>query len=318
MPTVPARRCDRWRSTSTGASVRAPGQEPQQVPGRLVGPVQVLEHHHQRPGPAGSLPEPGHRLEQLQPERHPAHAAGRSDPGSRTPSPTRLAPAHSSTWSRPCRSISSRKAPTIGAYGSPSPPSGTHCPRMICAFDRPARVDGSCTNASTTVVLPDPGVAADQREPNSPRPARCPAAPAVGPTRPLGRPAPSTGSEPPPTRHRTAATAPIRGGRCLTTVFIVPPTADTAESLSRRPDHLSTAAAQQGESPAATAAVGRCREDLLDGTASAAPTSGAAAARPNRARRASAIPAPPRSAARRDAARPADRSRTGCSSGLPP
>ena len=44
------------------------GQEAQQVPGRLVGPVQVLDHHHQRPGPCGRLPEPGHRLEQLQPE----------------------------------------------------------------------------------------------------------------------------------------------------------------------------------------------------------------------------------------------------------
>ena len=45
-----------------------PGQEAQQVPGRLVGPVDVLDDHHQRAVLARPLPEPGDGLEQLQPD----------------------------------------------------------------------------------------------------------------------------------------------------------------------------------------------------------------------------------------------------------
>ena len=46
-----------------------PGHEPQQVPGRVVCPVDVLHDHHQRSGLAGPLPKQGHGLEQLQPQR---------------------------------------------------------------------------------------------------------------------------------------------------------------------------------------------------------------------------------------------------------
>ena len=45
-----------------------PGQEAQQVPGRLVGPVDVLHDHHQRTELGRPLPQHGDGLEQLQPD----------------------------------------------------------------------------------------------------------------------------------------------------------------------------------------------------------------------------------------------------------
>ena len=76
--------------------------------------------------------------------------------GSSAPRACRPAPAHSKICSRPCWLIRSRRAPTIGAYGRPSLPMGTHCPRISCALRSASEPNRSATNASTTVVLPAP------------------------------------------------------------------------------------------------------------------------------------------------------------------
>ena len=76
------------------------GQEAQQVPGRLVGPVQVLDHHHQRTDRGSRPPTAGRPPRRAADEGSPARSAARSGragalrdrPGSRRPSraPARL------------------------------------------------------------------------------------------------------------------------------------------------------------------------------------------------------------------------------------
>ena len=58
-------------------------QERQQLPGRGIGPVDVLEHHHQRPHRSAVLEQPGHSVEQP-PPTHLRLATGRSQLGQST------------------------------------------------------------------------------------------------------------------------------------------------------------------------------------------------------------------------------------------
>lgn len=60
-------------------------QEPQQVPRRLVGPVQILQHEQQRGGIRHIGQQPRHPLEQPQPPVHVPHATGRRLPATAPP-----------------------------------------------------------------------------------------------------------------------------------------------------------------------------------------------------------------------------------------
>ena len=188
-----------------------PGQEAQQVPGRLVGPVDVLHDHHQRAVLARPLPQLGDRLEQLQPDGVALRRVRRSGRAAARRARGRAAPAQSSTCSRPCWATRSRRVPTTGAYGSPSPPSGTHWPRISWALRSARRTEQVGGEGLDDRGLAGAGVAADDARSGcrrlitssstarsrarwSDRPTMCSARllPAVRPARPTGSIVPST------------------------------------------------------------------------------------------------------------------------------
>jgi hypothetical protein len=79
---MPVRADDHQRHRPVGRS-----NEPQQLQRRLIGPVQVIEHHKRRRLPGQPFQQPGHSIEQPQPRRvgigWPVHHPGVGDLGSR-------------------------------------------------------------------------------------------------------------------------------------------------------------------------------------------------------------------------------------------
>ena len=143
-----------------------PGQEAQQVPGRLVRPVDVLDDHHQRTAPLARSQSRATASNSCSRTDSPATRRAGPAPAAARPAPTGSAPAHSSTWSRPCRreqahAAHRRSARTAGrrrpaartVRGSPEP------------GGRPAVRRARATNASTTVVLPAPASPPINHEP---------------------------------------------------------------------------------------------------------------------------------------------------------
>ena len=141
-------------------------QEGEQVAGRTVGPVQVLDDEHDRGRLAEPAEQPQRALEDAGLE--PFGLARRGDLAGAPATPRgRASRARAGSVRRPRRSrsgstwrASDRRASTIGPNGSPSSPSATAPPSMTSQSRSRRLADG----LSDQAALADPGLSPDEDE----------------------------------------------------------------------------------------------------------------------------------------------------------
>ena len=171
-------------TSSTAAVPQVADQERQQLTGRPVGPVHILDHQHQRLPRGKLLQQSQHQPEQPAPRhlrvtagrrrsefRHQARPARRRrrQAAARSPRPT------------PRSRTRSRSAAVNGAYGKPAAPRSTHPPASTSARPRTW-----AANSLTSRDLPPPASAPTSTACAAP-PAASSNAPSSTPARPRGR-----------------------------------------------------------------------------------------------------------------------------------